>query len=100
MGGSCGIRGKAWERRLKGDSRYTRSTDLICIVRVLNEYSLQQIEGENRVGRQLCEVVAVGEIMQNVGVLELRRNGYLQKVGTGGESERVLVGDRICNGWL
>ena len=100
MGGSCGIRGKAWERRLKEESRYTRSTDLNCIVRVLNEDSLRQIEGENRVGRQLCEVVAVGKIMQSVGLLELRRNAYLQKAGTGGESERVLSGDRICDGWL
>lgn len=60
MGGSCGIRGKAWERRLKEESKYTRSTDLICIVRVLNEDSLRQIEGENRVRRQLCEVSCGG----------------------------------------
>lgn len=65
-----------------------------------NVDGLQQVEAEYTVGKELCGVAAVGYLMRRLGLLEVRKNGYLQKAGTGGEKNRDQLGDRMCNGWL
>ena len=90
-GGSCVVSGKAWERRVNEESRDT-STDLIRIVGGTNVDRLQQVEAEYTVGKELCGVAAVGYLMQRLRLFGVRKNGYLQKAGTGGEKERDQFG--------